>query len=938
MNPDVQAVRHIPVATYRIQFNPSFGFAAAQARLDYFADLGISDLYASPIFKARKGSRHGYDVVDPNSLNPELGTAADFAALSEGMNKHHLSWIQDIVPNHMAYDQENRLLMDIFEKREHSPYYNFFDVNWEHIYENFHGRILAPFLGRFYSEVLEEGEIQLSYDQDGFRLRYYDHSFPLYHKSYKKVLMYDLGRLEGVTGKGSEAMAKYCGVADLFSRTSEESDEYDRMAFAKNSLWELYTAVPAIKAFVDENIRIINGYKGDVASYQALDELLLEQCFRFSFWKVASEELNYRRFFTVNDLISVRVEHPDVFDATHAFIFQLIRDGKVHGLRVDHVDGLYDPLGYLRRVRQKAGDAVYLSVEKILGRGETLPAGWPVAGTTGYDFLNAVSGVFCCRAHEKEFNKIYFRFAKPAVTYEQLIVAKKRLIIGKHMAGDIDNLAYLMKRVAARDRYGRDITLYGLRRALVEVMSFFPVYRTYIRDDVFSEQDKAVIAQAIEKAGQRAPGLWYEIYFIERFLMLDLLPQLSPEERNDFWQFIMKFQQLTAPIMAKGFEDTMFYTYNKLISLNEVGGDPGLFGISLNDFHGFNRKRQQGSPYAMNATATHDTKRGEDVRARIHVLSEIPSEWKQALARWKKWNRSKKRKRGGQSIPDANDEYFIYQTLLGAFPFEPLDMAFFKERLKAYIIKAVREAKVHTAWIKPDDEYETACVDFLERLLDDRPENVFLADFRELQRKIAHYGIFNSLSQCLLKMTSPGVPDFYQGSELWDLWLVDPDNRREVDFERREACLQELKQAEKRGRGTLLEELLSGSSTGKIKLFLISEVLRERRRQRALFERGEYLPLVSAGRHADSVIAFARVLDKAWSVTVAPRFLTRVCGTGVPPVGEAAWQDTHVIMPPGSPGVFQDVFTGGNIKNPGRLSLGNILNSFPVALLKGHAA
>ena len=931
---DVSGSPHIPVATYRIQFTPSFGFLAAQSRLDYLADLGISDLYASPIFKAKKGSCHGYDVVDPNLLNPELGSVEDFESLHAELKKHHLFWLQDIVPNHMAYDQENRLLMDIFEKRKRSPYYRFFDVDWEHIYESFRGRVLAPFLGRFYSEVLEDGEIQLSYSQDGFRLGYFDHSFPLYFKSYKKVLAYDLGRLEAVLGKASTDMVKYCGVADLFDLLSGESDGYDRMAFAKNSLWELYTAVPAIKAFVDENIRLMNGRKGDVASFQALDELLLEQSFRFSFWKVASEELNYRRFFTVNDLISVRVEEPGVFDNTHTLILRLIQEGKVHGLRVDHVDGLYDPLGYLRRMRQQAGGAVYLSVEKILGRGETLPESWPVAGTTGYDFLNAVNGLFCCRAHEKEFNKIYFRFTKLPVPYEQLVVAKKRLIIGKHMAGDIDNLAYLMKKVAGRDRYGRDITLYGLRRALVEVMSFFPVYRTYIREGVFSEQDKTVIGQAIQKAGQNTPGLWYEIYFIERFLRMDLLPQLSPAEQADFWKFIMKFQQLTAPIMAKGFEDTMFYTYNKLISLNEVGGEPGLFGISLSDFHAFNRRRQQMSPHAMNATATHDTKRGEDLRARIQVLSEIPSEWKQALARWKKWNRSKKRKRNGQSIPDANDEYFIYQTLLGAFPFESGERDFFKERIKAYIIKAVREAKVHTAWIKPDSEYETACLGFVERLLDDRPENLFLADFRELQQRVAHYGVFNSLSQCLLKMTSPGIPDFYQGSELWDLWLVDPDNRREVDFIRRETFVRELRQ-EGVPRDERLENLLSTRSSGKIKLFTILEVLKERRRQRSVFEQGDYLPLVSAGRHADSIIAFARCFSGTWSITVAPRFLTRVCGPDSLPLGEQAWQDTHVVLPPGSPGILQDVFTGQIKNNAGKLFLGDILNTFPVSLLSG---
>ncbi len=922
---------HFPVATYRIQFNPAFGFSAAQRRIPFLSELGISTVYASPIFKAKQGSMHGYDVVDPQQLNAELGSPEEFESLCQEVRKYRMGWLQDIVPNHMAYNHENRMLMDIFERREQSPYYDFFDVDWVHIYENFQGRILAPFLGRFYSEALEDAEIQLSFGPRGFSLNYYDHNFPLYFKSYRKILMLRIQKLVEMLGETSADLFKYYGIVDLFDTIPAESahGSYDRLTYAKNSLWELYSSVADIKTFLDDNVQLINGEKGHVASFQVLDELLSEQCFRLSFWKVASEELNYRRFFTINDLISLRVEKEDVFSVTHALIQRLIQEGRIHGLRIDHIDGLYDPQAYLNRLRQDVGD-IYIVAEKILAQEERLAPSWPIQGTTGYDFLNAVNGVFCRKDHEKEFNKIYFRFTKLTTVYEQLVVHKKRLIIGKHMAGDIDNLAYLMKKVASRDRYGRDITLYGLRRALVEVMSFFPVYRTYISQELFTEQDRRFISQAIMKARQRAPGLCYEIHFIEKFLLLDLVEQLSETEKNDFWHFIKRFQQLTAPIMAKGFEDTMFYTYNKLISLNEVGGEPSLFGLSLPDFHAFNGWRQRYCPFSMNATATHDTKRGEDVRARINVLSEIPVEWKQALARWKKFNRPKKHKKNAQTMPDANDEYFIYQTLLGTFPSHFDDLSTYKQRIRDYIIKSVREAKVHTAWIKPDSEYEKACVEFFDKLLEEKEHNAFLEDFLVFKQTIEHYGLFNSLSQVVLKITSPGVPDFYQGTELWDFTLVDPDNRRPVDFDLRDRYMKELKQ--EGDRPAIIERLLSDKTSGAIKFFVMMNALEERQKSRDVYGRGEYIPLETQGRFKDCLIAYARVWDDKWSITIVPRFLTQISGKESLPLGHL-WQDTKIILPPAAPKRFKNIFTHQVMESPDTFLAGDVFSACPVALL-----
>jgi len=925
----------IPRATYRIQFNPSFGFRAANEIVPYLVELGISDLYASPIFKARKGSPHGYDVVDQNQINPELGSESDFEELAMAVAKHQLGWLQDIIPNHMAYSHENTMLMDIFENGQASDYYTFFDVVWEHPYEGIRGRVLAPFLSTFFGEALENGQIRLLYDDSGLWVTYFNIRFPLKIESYVNIFTHDLRRLKKSLGSDHSDFTKLLGIISVLKDLPSQEENRERhaqMTFGKGMLWELYSTNEQIKQFIDTNISIFNGDPENPRSFNPLDSLLSEQHFRLSFWKVATEEINYRRFFNINELISLKIEDDTVFDHTHSLIFKLLKEGKVSGLRIDHIDGLYDPKRYLKRLRKEVGQT-YVVAEKILEMGEQLPRIWPIQGTTGYEFLNHVNGIFCKKDNERRFTRIYSRFTNSKVSFEELVYEKKKLILEKHMAGDVDNIANLLKKASSRDRHGGDITLYGLKMAMVEVMARFPVYRTYISEGVFREEDLLYINTAVDKALQSNPGLMHELQFIKRFLLLELGDYLSEEDKKNCLHFVMRFQQFTGPLMAKGFEDTALYIYNRLLSLNEVGGLPETFGVSLEEFHDFNKIRSDSWPHSLTATSTHDTKRGEDVRARLNVLSELPEEWERNIREWSKLNSKKKRKIDGLRAPDKHDEYFIYQTLVGAFPFGDKDYPAFAERIKSYMLKAVREAKIHTAWLEPDHQYEDACINFTEQILDTSKPNEFLRTFIPFQRKVAYYGILNSLSQTLIKVTSPGVPDFYQGAEMWDLNLVDPDNRRPVDFGIRKSLLSNIKEEAQTGLFSLVSSLLRSREDGRIKLFVIWMGLKARNLHPQVFREGKYIPLEVVGKFRDHVVAFARNHRKNWAVTVTPRFLVTLVSNGEYPLGTEVWHDTHMLLPKGSPMEWNNMLTGEIVGNSNPVRISEVLHRFPVALL-----
>jgi (1->4)-alpha-D-glucan 1-alpha-D-glucosylmutase len=922
----------VPVATYRIQFQPGFGFAEAAETVSYLAELGISHLYASPVFKAKKGSRHGYDVVDPTRINPDLGSEADFEALVGLLRDQNMGYIQDIVPNHMAFDFENGMLMDVLENGTGSPYRDHFDIEWEHPYAGLRGRLLAPFLGRFFGEALESAEIRLRYEKRGFMLRYFDLAFPLRLESYPRLLTPGLDRLKKELGDDHIDFIRMLGVLYVLKALAEGGERGDQARFVKATLWDMHEKNPAVARFMEESTARFNAEEGDAGAWTDLEDLLSEQLYRLCFWKTATEEINYRRFFNVNDLICVRVENEAVFRETHALLFRLLDEGMIDGIRIDHVDGLYDPVRYLNRLRDRAGDA-YVLVEKILEKGERLPDSWPVEGTTGYDSLNMLNGIFCDRRNQRVFTGIYHRFIGTRADYDRLLYDKKKLILQKEMAGDIDNLANLLKGISGRDRHAADITLHGVRESLVEIMSHFPVYRTYVGEGPVRDADAARIKSAVAGARRMNPRLHHELDFIERFLLLQYEDYLPEDEKGLWIRFGRRFQQFTGPLMAKGFEDTLLYVYNRLLSLNEVGGDPRSFGTSLEDFHGYHEKRGVQWPHTMNATTTHDCKRGEDVRPRIHVLTEIPGEWEAHLKHWNRINRKKKERVKGFRVPDRNDEYFLYQTIIGACPARvPPDSAF-AERVREYVVKAVREAKVHTAWLRPDREYEQAYLVFVDRLLHVDPNNAFLEDFLPFQRRVAFYGLFSALSQTLIKITLPGVPDFYQGTEFWDLTLVDPDNRRPVDFRRRKEVLDDIRTRMKTSMSGLLRDLLRRKEDGRIKLFLIHRALAARNHRAGLFRDGQYDPLTVTGRFRDHVVAFSRRRTEACAVTIAPRFLTGLIREGDMPLGTKIWDDTRVTLPGGGNRIWHNTLTGRTVRGESSFLLGDILEDFPVALL-----
>ncbi|MGE5402669.1 MAG: malto-oligosyltrehalose synthase [Ignavibacteriales bacterium] len=928
---------HIPDSTYRLQFNSSFGFNDAREIIDYLAGLGIKDIYASPILKAVKGSMHGYDVVDPNQLNPELGTTDDFDQLIQECRSYNMGWLQDVVPNHMAYSSENQMIVDLLENGPNSRFYNFFDIEWNHPHASVRQRILAPFLGKFFQDVLEGGELILRYDSEGFYVNYYDNRFPMKMESYVDILSFRLNALTNKLGKNHPDVIKYLAVLYILRSLppAEEMDErYSQIKFVKGMLYELYTGNEDIKVFIDESLKIYNGRKDVPESFNLLEKLLSEQHFRLAFWKVANEEINYRRFFNISGLISLRMENEDVFNRIHSLILNLVKDGQVNGLRIDHVDGLYDPTSYLKKLRDRIPDQ-YLVVEKILELREDLPTEWPVEGTTGYEFTNYVNGIFCKSANEKEFNSIYQKFTKLNTPYERIVAEKKRLIIQTRMAGEVERLAFLVEAVSSSDRYGIDITMHGLKRALEEIFTYFPIYRTYINKDYYTERDRKYLEEIFHKVSRANPRLINEYNYIFNLLMLRFREHFTEEQKDKALDFVMKFQQLTGPLMAKGFEDTALYVYNRLISLNEVGGNAGRFGIPVEEFHEFNLKRSLQWPHTLNTTSTHDTKRGEDVRARINVLSELPDEWESRIKTWSKLNNHLKKELHGEIVPDKNDEYFLYQTLIGSFPNTEEDYAIYAARIKEYMVKAVREAKVHTAWIKPDEEYESAYMEFIEKILVFSDENGFLKDFIPFQKKIAHYGALNSISQVLVKMTSPGVPDLYQGTELWDLSLVDPDNRRPVDFSLRRKYLKGIQEHSENDTLKYIRDISSQLSDGRIKMFTIFQALRARNEWKDLFCQGEYIPLQVSGNNKENIVSYARRNGQDRAVVVIPRFMTGLVKEGDLPVGNELWSETFIEMPADGVRSWNNVITNQIIINKEKLSVGEILKNFPAGLLLG---
>lgn len=863
-------------ATYRVQLNAKFGFDQAAEVADYLAALGVSHLYTSPYLQAAPGSTHGYDVIDHSRISGELGGAAAHARMIAAVRAAGLGHIVDTIPNHMSIaGRENRWWWDVLRNGLASAYARFFDVDWEPPETRLRNTLLLPVLADQYGRALERGEIRLERAGASFTVRYKDREFPIDPRSLAGLLRIS------ATACRSDRLAFIADTLELLPPATETDPQAverrrrdDRMA--GEMLTDLLEKEPDIATAIDRAVGACN------ADPDSLDRLLDQQNYRLAWWQAADRDLGYRRFFDVNTLIGLRVEDPRVFEATHELVTAFVRDGVADGLRVDHVDGVQNPEVYLQRLREAC--PCYVVVEKILAADERVPASWPVEGTTGYDFLNLVMGLFVEPAAEAPLTQFYATFAGVSEAYADVAHDKRLLVLREGLGSDVNRLAELLLRICERHRRHRDYTRHLLTEGLRALLASFPVYRTYVQPDqgAVRDEDRRTIDTATSEAKRRRPDIDGELFdFLRAILTLGVRGELETT-------FVRRFQQLSTAVMAKGVEDTAFYTYNRFVALNEVGGDPSRFGIRVDEFHARMRAMQEEHPHTMLATATHDTKRGEDVRARLCAITECPAAWTAAVERWSAHN---ERHRSG-AIPDRNTEYLYYQTLVGAWPVTT-------DRAVAYMQKATREAKTHTSWTSPQAEYDEGLERFVQRTLDD-PE--FTRSVREFVDTVLVPGRVVSLAQTLIKFTAPGVPDIYQGTELWSLSLVDPDNRRPVDFAGRRRLLEEIRTASP-------EQVLARADEGAPKLWMIHHALRTK-------PSGCYQPLSATGTHAARVVAFGRGGNH---ITVVPRLVRSMDG----------WADTALALPDGQ---WRNVFTDGT--HSGDVRVADLLARFPVALLE----
>ena len=968
------------MATYRLQFNHNFTFKMATELVSYLSGLGISHCYASPFLKARPGSLHGYDIIDHNALNPEIGDMDDFNRFTDALRAESMGLILDMVPNHIGIGSDNQWWMDVLENGESSDFADFFDIDWHPIQEELRGKVLLPILEDHYGTVLEKGLLVLQFTAESgeFSLDYHEHRFPLDPASYALILGHDIERLEARFESEEPIYLDFRSLVTAFGNipghrttTSPESRQVRQRdkEVQKRHLARLCRDNAEIPHFIAEKIVLFNGTPGEGQSYQLLHELIERQAFRLAYWRVASDEINYRRFFDINDLAALRMENRRVFAKTHRFVLDLIAAGKISGLRIDHPDGLYDPGQYYQWLNEAVrgrtvymegpgytatagasepdvSTGIYVVVEKILAGHERLRRRWPVHGTTGYEFAILVGGLFVDSRAEQTMTSIYTRFVGHRIDFEELLYDCKKLIVRVALSSEFTVLANELGRIAQADWHTRDFTLNTIREALMEIVAYFPVYRTYVTADGVGEEDRRYVEWATMQAEKRSRAADTSIFgFIRDVLLLAGKGEEQDAYRRKILAFAMKVQQYTGPVMAKGLEDTSFYIYNRLLALNEVGGDPRRFGVSVAAFHQANQERAEQWPCSMLGTSTHDSKRSEDVRVRIDVLSEIPALWRQRVRRWSMLNRTRKSRLGNEKAPSKNDEYALYQTLLGAWPLEDLDetqLENFAERIRQYAIKVVREAKVHSSWINIKEEYEKAITHFVSGILAGGENNRFLEDFLPFQRQVARFGLLNSLSQLLLKLTAPGVPDIYQGDELWRFDLVDPDNRRPVDYASRRGLLDEMADRFPVEGGNRLEEavrLLATLEDGRTKFFVIRQTLAFRNLQQTLFREGHYVPLVATGERADHVVAFARVSGEKSCLVVVPRLMAKLLGFPAEtlPVGEI-WGDATLSLPVSMAAKrFRNVFTGEPVDveegaSGPELPVRNLLAHFPVAL------
>lgn len=956
--------------------------------MGYFADLGVGALYLSPFLRSRRGSTHGYDTVDHGEIDPAVGTEDEFRALATAARERGMGLVLDIVPNHMSIDDpRNGWWQNVLENGQCSPFANYFDIDWTPPKVALQGKVLLAFLGDQFGKVLEDQQTQLVYQDQRFMIRYYERLFPTDPRSWALVLRAALEQLVPVLEQTNPQRMELESVITALEHLPERSQvnpeaiqqRHRENDVARRRLSVLLQASREIREALAGTLESYNGTLGDPHSFDRLEAFLNEQAYRLCYWRVATDEINYRRFFDVDTLAAIRVEDDAVFEGVHALPLKFVAEGHVSGLRIDHADGLLDPQAYLAKLDNRAREAAtsgprrgllngsgpWMLVEKILSRDERLPADWPVAGTTGYNFLNLVNGLFVDRQGWAAIRDAYQKFTGQNEPFERVLYGAKRTILSSSLSSELYVLSSRLVRIAEQHRWSRDFTRASLFRALREVVACFPVYRTYTRPGSagVSEEDRKRIRAAVRLAKRWNPAMSPSFFdFIASVLLLEAPDGLSEAVLEERREFVLKFQQVTGPVTAKGMEDTAFYRYYPLASLDEVGGNPLQSSVTVDRFHEVIQDRLANWPQEMSATGTHDTKRGEDLRARLNVLSEIPAAWEAAVGRWHAMNAQARRAvddelvAAGQ-IPDANEEYLIYQTLVGLWPVLPpagpgLDEAGWSalvERLLQYAEKAFREAKVHTSWLNPEREYEDSVQTFIKAILADR-QSEFLQDLDALVRSIAHAGFVNSLSQLLIKIGAPGVPDFYQGVEFWDFNLVDPDNRRPVDYAARRRALTELIDTGRSDLGKLSGELLSHWPDERLKLLVTWRGLQCRREHPDLFS-GHYQALPVTGARKANTCAFARVAWPQWAICAVPRLAVEAwCGVEQPHEtsrdGTAGgwipgrwWRETVIELPADAPRRWRDAITGRAATaqpqgdTAAALDVGELFTQFPVALL-----
>ncbi|HEV7633299.1 MAG TPA: malto-oligosyltrehalose synthase [Steroidobacteraceae bacterium] len=907
-----------PRVTYRLQLSAEFDFDAAAAVAGYLANLGISHVYLSPCFAARAGSTHGYDIVDHNRVSDVLGGGAGHARLIAALREHGLAVIQDFVPNHVGIGgADNSWWLDVLEWGRASPHAAAFDIQWSPEPQDVAGRVLIPLLGEQYGKVLESGGFSLRFDAATGSLSFWiegGHRLPLRPQDYGDVLADTSPALAELAGRFSQ-------VAALPDPRAEVDDLKRRLADAVRE--------PAVREAIDNRLRELSGVPGEPDSFDAVDRLIGRQHWRAASWRVAAHDINYRRFFNVNELAGLRVEVDAVFDAVHRLVFEWLQRGDIDGLRIDHIDGLYDPAGYCRRLKAGADRPFYLVVEKILARHEQLPAGWPVDGTTGYEFAALLSGLFIDAESADEFTRVYESFTGQRDSFDTQVTHCKRLVMRSEMAGELTVLAREAAAIARQQRHTRDFTLHGLHEALTEIIAHFPVYRTYVDETGATEIDRKHIQWAVGRARAVLPETDESLFeFLTGLLTGDNAAILSPASRTRASRFGMKFQQYTGPVTAKGIEDKALFRYNRLLCLNEVGSHPEQFGISADAFHQESLRRQKLTPHGLLATSTHDTKRGEDARARLVALSEFPGDWETQVRAWSRLIRARLADVEATAPPVANEEYLMLQMLLAHWPAEFSDpaialqaehLAEFGQRLEAAVMKSLRESGSQTSWSRPMESYEARVRDYLAAALDVSRPNGFLDIFRPFQARLARVGVSVSLCQLVLKLTVPGIPDVYQGTERWDLNFVDPDNRRNVDYELRRQSLAASQDAD-------ISALLSRWQDGEIKQAVMAKLLRVRRSYPELFEEGECLPLTASGDGARHVVAFLRRLRAVTLLVVVVRLPYR-------------WENGVVESGPllqlpaddaaGQAGPWRDVLSGRSVRLEPVVQIRPLLKELP---------